>query len=265
MAFGGHAAAAAQPQAPATQVIPPPLLQLGPGDQVKVEVFGSNELTTIANVSDDGTLRMPLAGAIAVSGQSPAEAARRIEAALKAGQFMVDPHVTVIVVESLARRVSVTGEVATPGRYPIESNSTVLDVIALAGGVGPKGSDVVTILRTDKTGAVQRLTVDLHRLMASPDATTTALQTLQGGDTIIVPLGTFFITGEVVTPGEYRVEGDMMLFQAIARAGGRTKLGSASRMQLKRCAADGKCKDVKAKSDTRIQPGDVITVKERLF
>jgi polysaccharide export outer membrane protein len=268
VAFSGHAASAAQAPSPppqSSQATPPPLLQIGPGDKLSIDVFGSAELTTVTNVSDDGTIRMPLAGAIQVAGQSPAEAGRRIEAALKAGQFMINPQVTVLITESLARRVSVTGEVANPGRYPIESNSTVLDVIAMAGGLGPKGSELVTILRTDKSGAVQRLSVDLHRLMFSPDATTTALQTLQGGDTVIVPTGTFFINGQVVTPGEYRVEGEMKLFQAIARAGGITPLGSSSRVRIKRCDPNGKCADVKARNETRIQVNDVITVKERLW
>jgi polysaccharide biosynthesis/export protein len=269
LAFGGHVAGAAQAPAPATQTTTAPLLQIGPGDTVEVKVFGSDKLTTTTTVSDNGTIRMPLAGEIPVSGQSPAEAERRIEAALKSGQFMIDPHVTVIITESLARRVSVTGEVATPGRYPIESNSTVLDVLALAGGIGPRGSQVITILRTGKDGVVQTLSVDLRRLMSSQGAGPTTLQTLQGGDTIIVPPGTFFITGEVVTPGEYRVEGDMLVFQAIARAGGRTKLGSDKRVFVKRCADDAKgkskCKDEKVKSDARVQPNDVITVKEILF
>lgn len=243
----------------------PPLQPIGPGDQLKIEVFGNPDLATTTNVTDDGSVRMPLAGAVSIGGQSPAEAARRIEAALKTGQFLVSPQVTVTVLQSLSQRVSVLGEVASPGRYPIDSNSTVVDLIALAGGITAKGSDVIYILRADSTGVLQRLPVDMRRIVASQDASTAAIQTLRGGDSIIVPKGTFFITGQVASPGEYRIEGDMILFEAIARAGGVTPLGSASRVEVRRRGPDDKVVEVKSSKNMRILPGDVIKVKERLF
>jgi polysaccharide biosynthesis/export protein len=254
--------------APATgpaAVAPPPVLQIGTGDQVRVEVFGNPDLGTTTNVSDEGAIRMPLAGAVVVRGQSPAEAARRIEIALKTGEYLVDPQVTVTVLQSLSQRVSVLGEVGKEGRYAIESNSTVFDLIALAGGITDKGSDVIYILRADSSGVLKRIPVDLRRIVSARDASTAPIQTLQGGDSIIVPKGTFSIDGRITAPGEYRIEGDMMLFQAIARAGGLTPLGSSSRIEIKRLDADGKLLKFKAKKETRIEPGDVITVNERIF
>jgi polysaccharide export outer membrane protein len=264
LAFAGHAVMAAEAAGAVPQVAPPPLLQIGRGDEVRVEVFGNPDLATTTNVADDGSIHMPLAGPVPVTGRSPAEAARRIEAALKAGEFLVDPQVTVTVLRSLSQRVSVNGEVVRPGRYVIESDSTVLDLIALAGGITQKGSDIVYILRRDESGVQQRVPVDISgMLMASPDAT--SVPTLRGGDSIIVPKATFSITGEVRSPGEYRIEGEMLLFQAIARAGGLTPLGSALRTEIRRRGPDDKFVDIKGKSDTRIEPGDVIKVKERLF
>jgi polysaccharide biosynthesis/export protein len=257
--LAGSAVAAAEAGAP------PPLVQLGPGDQVKIDVFGNPDLATTTNVTDDGSIRMPLAGAVAVAGQSPAEAARRIEIALKAGQFLVNPQVTVTLAQSLSQRVSVLGEVKNPGSYPIQSNSTVFDLVALAGGMSEKGSDVVYILRANEAGVLQRSSVDMRRIGASPDASSSATKTLRGGDTIVVPKGTFFVTGQVVTPGEYRIEGDMMLFEAIARAGGVTPLGSTSRVEVRRRGPDDQVVEVKSNKSLRIQPGDVIKVKERLF
>jgi polysaccharide export outer membrane protein len=244
--------------------VPPPLLQLGPGDQVKIDVFGNPDLATTTSVTDDGSIHMPLAGAVAVGGQSPAEAARRIEAALKAGQFLVNPQVTVNLVQSVSQRVSVLGEVKNPGSYPIQSSSTIFDLVALAGGLTDKGSDVVYILRPDASGVLQRLPVDMRRL-GSPNASSTAIKSLRGGDTIVVPKGTFFVTGQVVKPGEYLIEGEMMLFEAIARAGGVTALGSTSRVEVRRRGPDDQAIEVKSNKNLRIQPGDVINVKERLF
>lgn len=260
--FAGPGIAAAPSGAVAA---PPPLLQIGPGDQVKIDVFGNPDLATVVNVADDGTIRMPLAGSVAIGGQSPAEAARRIENALKAGQYLVNPQVTVGVTQSLSQRVSVLGEVGNPGRYPIESNTTLFDLIALAGGISDKGSEVIYILRADASGALQRLSVDLRGLVGSQAATASAIPTLRGGDSIIVPKGTFFITGQVANPGEYRIEGEMILFEAIARAGGVTPLGSSSRVEVQRRGADDKIVQVKARKNLRIEPGDVIRVKERIF
>ena len=251
--------------AAAEVVAPPPLTQLGPGDEVKIEVFGNPEFSTATNVTDDGSIRMPLAGAVAVGGQSPAEAARRIEVALKTGQFLINPQVTVTLVQSRSQRVSVLGEIKSPGSYSIQSNSTVFDLIALAGGISDKGSEVIYIQRADESGVLRRLPVDMRRFNASPDAASSATQTLRGGDTVVVPKGTFFVTGQVVTPGEYRIEGDMMLFEAIARAGGVTPMGSNSRVEVQRRGPDDKVFEVKTNKNLRIQPGDVIKVKERLF
>lgn len=261
----GCAVFAAEAVGAAPTAVPPPMLLVGPGDQIRIDVFGNPDLTTIVNVADDGSIHMPLAGAVTVGGESPAEAARRIETALKAGQFLVNPQVTVTVVQSLSQRVSVLGEVTNPGRYAIESNSTVFDLIAVAGGITQKGSDRVYVLRADASGTLQRFPVDLRRVVASQDVSSAAIQTLRGGDSIIVPKGTFLISGQVMIPGEYRVEGDMLLFEAIARAGGVTPLGSASRVEIRRRGPDDKVIEVKADKNLRVEPGDVIRVKERLF
>ncbi len=266
-AFAGHAGVAAQAVGAAAGVSPAPLVQIEPGDQVRIEVFGNPDLTTVTYVTDDGAIRMAMAGAVPVSDRSPAEAAQRIEAALKAGEFLVDPHVTVTVLQSFRQRVTVAGEVRTPGRYPIEPNSTVLDAIALAGGLTEKGSDSVYLLRRDASGVQQRVQVQVNTrdILDSRDANSAAMQILKGDDSIIVPKATFTITGEVKQSGEFRIESGMTLLQAIARAGGVTPLGSDSRVEIQRRGADGKFTDVKGKKDMLIQPGDMIRVKERLF
>lgn len=243
-----------------------PLLQLGPGDQVKMDVFGRPEMDTTTYVADDGSIRVPLAGAVMIGGLSPSEAGQKVEAALKKGQFLVDPHVTFTVVQSRSQRVSVLGEVRTPGRYPIESNTTVLDLLAQAGGATEKGADIIYILRSDGAGNLQRHAVNLKGTVDSQDATPAVLQTLRGGDSIFVPVAEqFYIAGEVRAPAMYRLESGMTLVQAIARAGGITERGSTSRVQIKRRGPKGDYIVISAKANEKIQPDDVITVKERIF
>ncbi len=243
-----------------------PLLQLGPGDQVKMDVFGRPEMDTTTYIADDGTIRVPLAGAVIIGGLSPSEASQKVEAALKQGQFLVDPHVTLTVVQSRSQRVSVLGEVKAPGRYPIESNTTVLDLLAQAGGATEKGSDTIYILRPDSQGNLQRLAVNLKGTVDSKDAAPAVLQTLRGGDSIFVPVAEqFYIAGEVRAPAVYRLESGMTLIQAIARAGGITERGSTSRVQIKRRGPKGDYIVISGKPNERVQPDDVITVKERIF
>jgi polysaccharide export outer membrane protein len=243
-----------------------PLLQLGAGDQVKMEVFGRPEMDTVTYVADDGTVRVPLAGSVQIGGLSPTEAAERVEIALRKGQYLVDPHVTFTVIQSRSQRVSVLGEVKSPGRYPIESNSTVLDLIAQAGGPTDKGADIIYILRPDGSGTLQRLPVNLRAATDSQQGAPAILQTLRGGDSIYVPAAQqFYITGEVHSPAAYRLDSDMTLLQAIARAGGVTERGSTSRVQIKRRSPKGDYIVLSGKPNDRIQADDVITVKERIF
>jgi polysaccharide export outer membrane protein len=256
--------AAVEPAIPAG--VERPLLQLGPGDQVKMDVFGRPEMDTTTYVGDDGSIRVPLAGKVMIGGLSPSEAGQKVEAALKHGQYLVDPHVTFTVVQSRSQRVSVLGEVRAPGRYPIESNTTVLDLLAQAGGATEKGADIIYILRADQSGKLQRYAVNLTGTVDSQDSAPAVLQTLRGGDSIFVPVAEqFYIAGEVRTPAMYRLESGMTLVQAIARAGGITERGSASRVQIKRRGPKGDYIVISGKANEKIQADDVITVKERIF
>jgi polysaccharide export outer membrane protein len=241
-----------------------PLLQLGPGDSVTVQVYGQPDMSTTAYVADDGTVPVPLAGNIQVGGLSPGQAGTQIEAALKSRKILVDPHVTVTVTQSRSQRVSVLGQVGTPGRYPIESNTTIVDLLAQAGGVTAGGSDVVYVIRRDKDGKEVRHPVDLKGLSAGNGAIPSLA--LQGGDSVFVPKAEqYSIYGEVNTPGRYRVEPNMTVIEAIARAGGITIRGSQRRVEIKRKQPDGNYSTMKAKQGDLVQAEDVIQVKESIF
>lgn len=243
-----------------------PLLQLGPGDSVNVQVYGQPDLSTTQYVADDGTLSIPLAGNVAVAGLSPSQASSRIETALKNAKILVDPHVTITVAQSRSQRVSVLGQVGTPGRYAIESNTSILDLLAQAGGITAGGSDIVYVLRQDKNGKETRYPVDLKGLASAGGNGAFPAVALQGGDSVFVPKAEqYSIYGEVTTPGRYRVEPGMTVIEAIARAGGITVRGSAHRIFVKRLQADGKYSVDKARQEDLVKPDDVIQVKESIF
>lgn len=241
-----------------------PLLQLGAGDLVRMQVAGRPELGTSLYVSDDGTLPVPLAGAVAVAGLSPAQAARKIAAAFRAGQILVNPQVTLLIDRFQSQRISVLGEVHTPGRLPLESRTTVFDALAQAGGTTDDASDIVYVLRTGPDGAVTRQQVNLR---GPGGAATAPLEIkLRGGDAVYVPRAdTFYIHGEVRAASMYRIEPGMTVIQAVARGGGVTARGSERRVEIRRRTNDGRVVEFDARPTEKVMPGDVIRVKERLF
>lgn len=243
-----------------------PLLELGPGDEVSMRVFGQPDMDGTMYVADDGTVRVPLAGPVSVAGLSPSQAARKVEAALRQGQYLVDPHVTFTIVKSQSQKVSVLGEVHAPGIYTIESNTTLLELLAQAGGTTENGSDTVYILREDSGRGMQRLAVNLQGLAAPGSSLQAAQITLHGGDQVYVPrAAAFYITGQVHEPGRYRLDPGITVLEAVARAGGITDIGSTRRIVIKRRESDGSYRVISAKLSDSVRAGDVITVKERVF
>jgi polysaccharide export outer membrane protein len=260
----GQPAVAADPQTPGDKPDKAPLLQLGPGDSVSIQVYGQPDMSSTVYVGDDGNISIPLAGNVQVTGLSPAQASGRIENALKTGKILVDPHVSVTVTQSRSQRVSVLGQVGTPGRFPIESNTSIFDLLAQAGGVTSTGSDMIYIIRQDKDGKETRYPVDLKGLANGAGALPSIA--LRGGDSVFVPKAEqFSIYGEVSTPGRYRVEPGMTVIEAIAKAGGITQRGSQRRVEIKRKLPNGNYSHVKAKFGDLVQPDDVIQVKESIF
>src|SRR6185503_21149708 len=94
---------------------------------------------------------MPLAGQVKVAGLTTTAAAAQIAEALQRGKFLNNPQVSVALTTVRSRQVSVLGQVARPGRYPLdESSSQLADVIAAAGGVLPTGSETIVVTHNGK-------------------------------------------------------------------------------------------------------------------
>jgi polysaccharide export outer membrane protein len=263
LALAAFAAAAAEPPPAAAPAAP--LIMLGPGDAVTVQLYGRPEFNTTAYVGDDGTIPIPLAGRVPVLGLSPADAGSKIAQALKDGQFLNDPQVTVFVQQSRSQGVSVLGAVHTPGRYVIESNSTVLDALARAGGIGENGADVVFLLRPRSDGSIERTAINLKGLRRDADDPLPTL-TVKGGDSIFVPQAEqYFVYGAVHSPNMYRLEPGMTVEQAITRSGGITDKGSRRRIEIRRKNPGGNYDTRPAELVELVRADDVIRVKERIF
>jgi polysaccharide export outer membrane protein len=108
--------------------------RIGPGDELEVTVFGASDLDRTAVVDSAGNFSMPLVGALGAAGQTPEEFAREIEQRLK-GPYLNKPQVTVNVKQATNQQmVTIDGEVAQPGLYPVTGPMTLQQAIATAKG-----------------------------------------------------------------------------------------------------------------------------------
>ncbi len=240
------------------------LLPLSPGDAVGIAVFGQPDMDSTVYVGKDGNIQVALAGPVQVAGITAVEAAQRVEQALKDGEYLKDPHVTITVVRSTNQEVSVLGEVHSPGQYDISGRTTLLDILARAGGLTQDSADVIYILEPHAGGVISRSPVNVRALMTRGDNVPS--QTLTGGDSILIPRAQFYyIQGEINRPDKYRLEDGTTVLQAIALAGGVTPKGSARRVDIKRLSQNGKYVSKHARGSDLVQPDDVLQIKESIF
>lgn len=234
--------------------------RLGPQDLLRIAVFGSPELSSEARVSASGYITYPLVGQLAVAGRTPAQVEAMLSARLVEGGYVREPQVSVHVLEFRSQKVAVLGHVAKPGQYALQSASTLLDVIAEAGGLlNDEAGDSATLISAG--GA--KTPIDLTALFSGDPAQN---RPVAGGDTVYVPRAAqFYIYGEVQRPGRYKLERSMTVSRAISAGGGLTTRGSERRVVVKRRTADGKELQVKVRSADVLQPDDVLFVKEGFF
>ncbi|MGE0665626.1 MAG: polysaccharide biosynthesis/export family protein [Sphingomonadales bacterium] len=129
--------------------------RLGPGDQIRLTVFGESDLSGQFKVGDDGTVALPLIGQIPAQGRSPAELEKAIADKLQP-DYVRDPNVSVEVMTY--RPFFIIGEVNRPGSYPYQSGMTALEAVALAGGFTYRAkTEQVLIKRTTGTTSEETL------------------------------------------------------------------------------------------------------------
>jgi polysaccharide export outer membrane protein len=124
---------------------------LDAGDKLRVVVYGQEGLTNTYAIDAGGSITMPLIGAVAARGKTPAELAAEISARLRNG-YIREPSVAVEV--EAYRPFFILGEVAAPGQYPYVPNMSVESAVAIAGGFSPRARrDSVTLTHNGGSGA----------------------------------------------------------------------------------------------------------------
>jgi polysaccharide export outer membrane protein len=244
---------------------------VGPLDVITITVFGEPELSRRYNVDTDGTIDFPFIGRTKAGGMTLRELEAALAKRLAAG-FLVNPQVGVEIAEYRSKAVFIVGEVRAPGSYPVKGNMSLVEALALAGPTSAASSEVVVVhpdpnrkeggpLLPDAADA-KSTRVNIKELQSGKLSENVQLQ---DGDTIFVPKAeTFFVSGQVRSPGSYVYEPGMTVLQAIALAGGLSERGSRRGMKVLR-RSGGKQVEVSVRDSDLIRPGDTLVIRQRFF
>ena len=238
--------------------------RLGPGDVVRISVYQSPDLTLETRVGEAGTISFPLVGSVRIGGLGVTQAEKTIADALRGGNFLKAPQVSLMVVQVRANQVSVLGQVGKPGRFPVETADMRLsDLLATAGGIAPGGADILTLVGT-RNGQPFRKELDVQSVIRSERRADDLF--VQNGDVLYVDRApVIYIYGEVQRPGTLRLERGMTLMQVLAASGGITQRGTEKGMRIHRKGADGKTQVLQPTMDDQLRADDVVYVRESLF
>ena len=175
------AAKPADPTAGAVDV--PEHYVIGPGDVLGVVFWREKELSGDVAVLPDGRITLPLINEIPAAGLTPEELRKKLVDAAK--QYVTDPTATVVIRQVNSRRVFITGMVAKTGQYPLYQTTSVLQLIAMAGGLleYAKSSNIV-IIRSEQG---HQVSYKFNYKEVSKQKNLAQNIELKPGDTVVVP------------------------------------------------------------------------------
>jgi len=242
-------------------------LTIGPGDMIHISVLETADLDQHLRVDDSGDAPLILGGNIRLGGLTPIQASQAIEAKLAQGDFVLNPHVSVTVERFATKNVTVVGQVHAPGSYEIGTPRTILDVLALAGGLTDLADRKITLERRDTKEQIEYV-------VSNSSATALKDQPLVlPGDTVLAARATVvYVLGDVGHPGGYPAatnDSQLSALQAVALAGGTPPNAVPSKARLIRKGENGAYTEVALplsdmqkgkRADIALQADDIVYV-----
>ncbi len=203
--------------APVTEIPVPAEYTMGPGDVLKVQLWGSQNQLLQLPVSRDGAIDFPERGPVSVAGLTFQQAREYITQLVSEQYIGVKAAVSLGELRSI--RVFVLGQARTPGSYSVSSLSTVTNALYVSGGIKQTGS--LRNVQHKRNGKLLG-TLDLYDLLLKGD--TSDDERLQAGDVIFIPSvgARAGIDGEVYRPALYEIEQGTSLNELVNLAGGLT-------------------------------------------
>ncbi|HEV8725260.1 MAG TPA: polysaccharide biosynthesis/export family protein [Candidatus Binatia bacterium] len=260
--------------------------RIGPDDLVQITIYNIPEQDArvtprmiMLRVSQQGKIVIPLVGELQVKDMTTREVEGELR--IRYAKYIRTPQVGVMITE-IRQRVSVMGAVQKPGVVELTGPKSVIDVLALAGGVTERAGNQVHVYRQDNQGGRQSIVIDLMLLANNAgaigdDKSGVALNSpLQAGDVVNVPqAGMFFVDGAVGKPGSYPLGRNYTLSQALAMAGGiNPELADYAAVSINRRHGPNKMETIAvdlntvmagAANDPQVLPDDVILVPMSSF
>lgn len=240
-------------------------------DLIRITVFQEDDLTTESRITKAGSITFPLLGSLQLAGKTVAQAQEEIRSQLDK-DYIVNPHVTVAIIEYSKLWVTVLGQVQKPGNVelPAGGGLDLLGAIALAGGYTPDADMAHVNVRRIVDGKEQVVSVNATEMARDSNAKPFMVQ---AGDAVTIAFIRKWVTvlGEVQKPGRIDLppEGDTDVLGALALASGYTPDADPTHVDIRR-NVNGKDTIITVNAtelaqDTSVkqflvQPGDSITV-----
>ncbi|EAR12257.1 putative capsule polysaccharide export protein [Polaribacter irgensii 23-P] len=258
--------------APAVNIAVPENYQIGPGDEIMIDLWGASEITYNATVNNAGSIQIKGIGFIFINGFTLENASKKIRSKLKSKHAgiaapsnsynKINTNITVSKIRTV--QVNIIGEVKVPGTYALNSLSTVLNALYVAGGPTKMGTfRAVKLVRANKVVAV--LDIYSYLLFGTQEGNLK----LQDQDVLLVGpyLNLVSVEGAVKRPGLYELKEGQTLFDLVKYFGGFTPKAYTSLLVIERL--NGTRKEVKEvvlkeASSFQMQAGDKLVVQEIL-
>lgn len=205
-------------------------LLIGRGDLLRVTVLGESELSQKVRVRDSGKLTLPLIADVEVGGLSTAEASTVIARKYVDAKLLKHPEVSVFIEEYATQTVSVLGQVVRPGSVSISTTRTLVDVLAMVGGLTELADRHITVER----GGARREVIEVFLSNKAEDALNADIEIFPGDKILVPKAGVVYVLGDVGRPGGYVMQNNSRLtvLEAIAMAAGVNKTASEGHARL---------------------------------
>jgi polysaccharide biosynthesis/export protein len=217
-------------------------LKINSGDLIDVQVFSTPELSGHLRVDEGGYVNLPAGGRLNITAMTARQASIAIENLLRKNEIMMNPEVTVFVVEYATQGITILGEVKSPGTYSLLGRHSLYDALAAAGGATQSQGASITIIHRSDPNNPQIVPVHSPDYSAEQEATL-----VRAGDTVVVARASIiYIMGDITKSGAFYIQngGTVTVLNCISMAQGLTRTASTKHAEIIR----------KTEGDTKLIP-----------
>ncbi|MEO8680693.1 MAG: polysaccharide biosynthesis/export family protein [Vicinamibacterales bacterium] len=181
--LAAQAPSAHAPAAPAAEATLPPGYVIGTDDVLSIVYWKDKDMSSDASVRPDGKISLPLINEVVAAGLTPEQLREKITE--ESRKFMEDASITVVVRQINSRKVFITGEVNKPGPYPLTGSTSVLQLIAMAGGLREYANGKKIVIMRTESGRSVSLPFNYQHVSEGKNLKQNI--ELKPGDTVVVP------------------------------------------------------------------------------